>query len=126
MRLEINRTKRDPKEGIALNVSANDHDEDGHWQFKIDIWSIQGRGQYLMRLDGFCYLRLWQADRIQELYMCSSHAPPGTTRIDPPPPSFVQAQSQQQACASPSPSPTQVRGALPVGENTPQRVRARS
>jgi hypothetical protein len=63
MKIEIEREPRGPQEGVAFCVRVFDHPK----QFKIDTWSQKRTGIYSMRLDGFGYLKLWQADNLPEL-----------------------------------------------------------
>lgn len=67
MKLEISRKRRSQDEGVALYVSANNHDQGIPWQFKIDVWSLKGSGHYTMRLDGFGFLGMWNGRRLEPL-----------------------------------------------------------
>jgi len=66
MKVTIDRERGD-SEGVALQVIAADEEEYPYRQFKIDVWSERNSGKYQMRLDGLCYLRLWEADALGPL-----------------------------------------------------------
>src|SRR5258708_36748460 len=68
MKIEIDRTPRGPIEGVAIAVYCR-QEKPGYGQFKIDIWSEKGTGEYRMRIDGFGFLRSWKVGSLQEIFV---------------------------------------------------------
>src|SRR5260370_40346002 len=67
MKTKMNRTRRGLNEGVDIADYCRQEEPD-HEQFKIDIWSEKGTGEYRMRIDGFRFLRLWRAESLQEIF----------------------------------------------------------